>query len=75
MLNFSRKQRSSVTRVSLAVHLLRSLEVSGRHQQSLEQHLLQHQYNKEESVEEQWRTLKECNMTSADAAVGCARKK
>ena len=75
MLNFSRKQRSSVTHVPLAVHLLRSQEVRDRYQQSLEQHLLQHQYNKDQSVEEQWQTLKECIMTSADAAVGRAKKK
>ena len=75
MLSFSRKQRNSVTCVPLAVHLLRSQEVRDRYQQSLEEHLLQHPCDLEESVEEQWQALKDGIMTTADASVGHARKK
>ena len=59
----------------LAVHLVRSHGVRDRYQQSLEQHLLQHPSNLEESVEQQWRALKDSIMTSADECIGRARKK
>ena len=72
MLDFSRVQGNSVIRVLLAVHLLRNQEV---YWQSLEQHLSQLQRNAEGSVEEQWQTLKDSIMTSAEETVGCARKK
>ena len=75
MLDFSRVQGSSVTRVPLAIHLLRSREVRDRYWQSLEQRLSQVRHNAEGSAEEQWQTLKDCIMTSAEEAVGCARKK
>jgi len=75
MLSFARKQRNSVTSVPFAVHLLRSQGVRDRYQQSLEQHLLQHPCNTEESAEEQWRALKDSIVTSADESFGRARKK
>jgi len=59
ILCFSRKQKNSITSVPLAVHLLRSQGVRDRYQQSLEQHLLQHPSNLEESVEQQWKALKD----------------
>ena len=59
----------------LALHLLRSQGVRDRYQQFLEQHLLQHPSNLEESVEQQCKALKDSIMTSADECIGCARKK
>jgi len=61
--------------VPLAVHLVRSHGVRDRYQQSLEQHLLQHPSNLEESVEQQWKALKDGIMTSADECIGHTRKK
>jgi len=72
MLCSSQKQKNSVTSVPLAVHLVRSQGVRDRYQQSLEQHLLQHPSNLEESV---WKALKDSIMTSADECIGRARKK
>ena len=64
-----------MSQVFLAVHLLRSQRVRDRYQQSLEQHLLQHPSNLEESVEKQWKALKDSIMISADECNGHARKK
>ena len=75
MLNLPRKQRNSVTCVPLAVHHLSSQEVRDRYQQSLEQCLLQHHLNTGSSVEEQYRIIKECILSSAEVAVGYAKKK
>ena len=51
-----------------------SQEVRDRYQQSFEQCLLQHHLNTESSVKDQWK-IKECILTSAEVAVGYAKKK
>ena len=64
-----------VTRVPLAVYRLRSQEVRDKYQQSLEQHLSHVQCDAEGLVEDQWEILKNCIMSSAEKAIGHARKK
>ena len=75
LLGFPRMHRNGVTRVPLAVHLLRGQEVRDKYQQSLDHHLSRCQHTAEGSVEEQWQVLKDCIMTSAEEAIGHGWKK
>ena len=73
--DFPRQQKRRPSVLPLAVHSLHCAEQREAYQEMLDEYLCDHPHSVDHSLEHNWRNLKECIVSAAEAVVGRGRKK